>query len=80
VLIKDHIILAPMASFGLYLPLVGFLWGPINLVALELLCRTVPLCFEVVYWRENEAAKDDSRARHRWEPRLHPGSRDLIST
>jgi hypothetical protein len=37
------------------------LWGPINLVAQKLICRIVPPCFEVVCWRENEAAHDDGR-------------------
>jgi hypothetical protein len=56
------------------------LWDPVNLVALELLCRTIPPCFEVVCWKENKAARDDSRVGLRWESRLHLGSRDPIST
>jgi hypothetical protein len=28
--IKDHVVLVPMASFDLYRPLGGFLWGLVN--------------------------------------------------
>jgi hypothetical protein len=36
--------------------------------------------FEVVCWRDNEAAQNDDRVGYRWEPRLQTGSRGLIST
>jgi hypothetical protein len=33
-------------------------------------------CFQVVYWRENEATQDDGQAGYRWEPRLIPEAED----
>jgi hypothetical protein len=77
--IKDRIVLARMVNFDLYKPFVRFLWGPKNLVAIELLCRAIPPYFKVVCWRENVAAQDDGWVRHCWESRLYSGSRDPIS-
>jgi hypothetical protein len=53
--------LAPIGSFDLYWPRVGFM-GPIKLVAEQLLCRVIPPCLEVVCWRDNEAAQDDGQS------------------